>query len=116
MDHPSLLIVRNSTQDLQDLKNLLLPKKYDLTEVPEKADIDLFFQREDPNLVLICCSRKQATDGLGIVDHIRRQNKRVPIILLTKHSSESRAIAALRAGVTDYFKIPYSEPDLLAIF
>jgi len=116
MNHPSLLIIRNSKQNLPDIKKLLLPKKYGLTEVPENADIELFFQREDPDLVLICCYRKQVGDSLEVVDHIRRQNQRIPIILLTKHSSESRAIAALRAGVTDYFKIPYSGAELLACF
>jgi len=116
MNHPNLLIVRNSKQNLQDLKKLLSPKKYALTEVPENADIELFVQRENPDLVLICCYRKQAGGDLKVVDHIRRQNQRIPIILLTKHSSESRAIAALRAGATDYFKIPYSGAELLACF
>jgi DNA-binding NtrC family response regulator len=116
MNHPSLLIIRNSKQNLPDIKKLLLPKKYGLTEVPENADIELFFQREHPDLVLICCYRKQVGGSLEVVDHIRRQNRRIPIILLTKHSSESRAIAALRAGVTDYFKIPYSGAELLACF
>ncbi len=54
MNHPSLLIIRNSKQNLPDIKKLLLPKKYGLTEVPENADIELFFQREHPDLVLIC--------------------------------------------------------------
>ena len=116
MNIPSLLIIRNDAQNLQDLKKLLLPKKYAFTEVPQHADIELFFQRENPDLVLICCSRKQATDGLKVVDNIRRKNNRVPIILITKYSSEGRAIAALRAGVTDYFKLPYSEEELLASF
>jgi hypothetical protein len=48
MNHPSLLIIRNDAQNLQDLKKLLLPKKYGLTEVPENADMELFFQRENP--------------------------------------------------------------------
>ncbi len=116
MNLPSLLIIRNDEQNLQDLKKLLLPKKYGFTEVPENADIEVFFQRENPDLVLICCSRKQATDGLKVVNNIRRKNNRVPIILITKYSSERRAIAALRAGVTDYFKLPYSEEELLASF
>ncbi len=116
MKQPSLLIVRNSSQNLQDLKKLLRPKKYDLTEVPQNADMALFFRQENPDLVVVCCHRQQATGSLKIVDNIRRHNQRIPIILLTKHSSESLAIAALRAGVTDYFKIPYSGIELLACF
>jgi DNA-binding NtrC family response regulator len=84
--------------------------------VPQHAEIEPFFQREKPDLILICCSLKQTTDGLKVVDNIRRKNNCDPIILLTKYSSEGRVIAALRAGVTDYFKLPYSEEELLASF
>jgi len=116
MNRPNLLIIRNSEENLQDLKTLLRPEKYGLTEVPQNTDMELFFRQENPDLVLVCCHRKQANGSLKIVDNIRRHNQQIPIILLTKHSSESRAIAALRAGVTDYFKIPYSEAELLACF
>jgi DNA-binding NtrC family response regulator len=43
---------------------------------------------------------------------VREKNPTAPIILLNRHSSEERAIAALRAGVTDYFKTPYSDADV----
>ncbi|MCP4622996.1 MAG: response regulator [bacterium] len=92
------------------------PEKYGLKEVPQNTDIELFFKRANPDLVLIYCHRRHTTDGLKVVDRIRRQSRQVPIILLTKHSSERRAIAALRAGVTDYFKIPYSGTELRACF
>ena len=116
MNPPSLLIIRNSKQNLQDLKTLLPPKKYDLKEVPLNVDIEQFFHKVSPDLVLIYCYCRRPTDDLKVVDQIRRQSRQVPIILLTKHSSERRAIAALRAGVTDYFKIPYTGAELQACF
>jgi DNA-binding NtrC family response regulator len=47
------------------------------------------------------------------IKYIREQDKKVPIILITKYSSEDRVIAALRAGVNDYFKQPFSFGELL---
>ena len=93
MNRPNLLIIGNRRENQQDLRNLLRPEQFGLAEAQENANLELFFQRETPDLVLICCHGKSASDGLKAVDNIRRQNRQIPIILLTKHSSERRAIA-----------------------
>jgi DNA-binding NtrC family response regulator len=113
MNHPHLLIIRDDEQNLQDLKKLLLPKKYGLTEVPLHADLEPFFQREKPDLVIVCSSDVSNAGELQSTAEIRRQDRNVPIILVTQFSSEARAIAAFRAGINDYFKIPYSGKSLL---
>jgi DNA-binding NtrC family response regulator len=53
-------------------------------------------------------------DELKTVEQIRRQDREVPLLLITRNSSEARVIAALRAGVTDYFKWPVSYEELIA--
>jgi DNA-binding NtrC family response regulator len=116
MNHPSLLILRNDDNVLQGLKTLLRPQKFEFIEARPSFDPGRFFQRRSPDLVLIWSSRKNTSDGLKAVERIRRKNRCVPIILITRYSSESRAIAALRAGVNDYFKIPVSRKALLASF
>jgi DNA-binding NtrC family response regulator len=45
---------------------------------------------------------------------IRRLNRWVPIVLIPSNSSEELAIAALRAGVTDYFRQPVVVDELVA--
>ena len=116
MNRPNLLILRNDENSLQDLKKLLQPKQFDFIEAQASPDLARLFHQENPDLVLICSSRKNRSDGLREVERIRRKNRYVPIIFLTRYSSESKVIAALRAGVTDYFKIPYSQKALLASF
>jgi DNA-binding NtrC family response regulator len=116
MNHPNLLIINHDEPYLQNLKKVLRPKQYRLSELSTTADIEKFFQHEIPDLVLICSSSKHTTDGLKIVADIRRKSRHIPIILLTRFSSEGRAIAALRAGVTDYFKIPCPDETLLDSF
>ena len=48
-----------------------------------------------------------------MVKRIRHWNETFPIILLATQSSEELVIAALRAGVNDYFKYPFSTEELL---
>ena len=51
-------------------------------------------------------------EPLAVVQNIRRVDSRVPVILLTEQSSEGRVVAALRAGVVDYFKPPFSFAEI----
>ena len=44
---------------------------------------------------------------------LRRQRPDTPVLLIVQESSESKAIAALRAGITDYFTQPVSFKELL---
>jgi DNA-binding NtrC family response regulator len=66
---------------------------------------------EPPALIVLGADGKRTNDGMAIVRKVRSANDALPIILISRYSSEARAIAALRSGVTDYFKypIPYAQ-------
>ncbi len=49
---------------------------------------------------------------MPLVRKIKYYHPQWPIILITRKSSEERAIAALKAGVTDYYKFPLSYDHL----
>jgi DNA-binding NtrC family response regulator len=53
-------------------------------------------------------------DDLEIVRMLRSVDRHVPMILVTTSSSEGKAIAALRAKVTDYFSCPFCPEELRA--
>ena len=53
------------------------------------------------------------SDGLEVVRLLRQGNRELPILLLAPNGSEELAIAALRAGITDYLKQPFSCEELL---
>lgn len=65
--------------------------------------------------LLILFSQGDTTnEGLEMVMRLRALPSSLPIILLTHLSSEARAIAALRAGVDEYFKTPVPLQQLCA--
>ncbi len=93
---------------LQNLKDKLFRCGFNIVEQRESTHVLGAFHSAKPDLVIICSSDRISEDGLKKAKELRLKEKSLPIILITKFSSEDRAIAALRAGITDYFKLPLS--------
>jgi DNA-binding NtrC family response regulator len=64
------------------------------------------------SLVIVGSLGQSIHDGLDTVGQFRQKNSTVPIILLSQSSCEDRVIASLRAGVTDYFRVPIQYEEL----
>lgn len=115
MKNHTILIAEGDKGLGQDLKAQLVGHGFDVIEVPKKTSALKFFKSSKPDLVVIDSSGN-GTGGrlIKVAERIRQQDKTVPIILTTRNSSEDRVIAALRAGVNDYLKWPFSYKELVA--
>lgn len=114
MNIPTILIAEGDDILRQDLKRLLLPHGFEIIEASGRASLKEYFQSSKPDLIIIGANQKRVDDGLKKAKQVRRFNSNVPVILITKYSSEKRAIAALRAGINDYLKWPLTDKDMLA--
>jgi DNA-binding NtrC family response regulator len=110
----AILIVETEASVRQRLKRLLLPYGYAMVEAREPTDAVAIFQRQAPDLILVNVSLQGDHDGLALAQYIRKQHHTIPLILLTANGSEELAIAALRAGVNDYVKLPVAPEELLS--
>ncbi|MGD9013030.1 MAG: response regulator, partial [Desulfobacterales bacterium] len=108
MRKPIILIFGIDDILRQNLKRRLTNQGFVVNEAPEHGSVSGLCNSMDPDLVIVCSTGKSLGDKLGIIKNIRRFNKVIPIVLITWFSSELRAIAALRAGADDYFKLPLS--------
>ena len=113
MNHPTILIAEGDKGLRQHLKSRLLPKAFDLIECDEVEDILRSLQDNKVDVVISCSASRHADDVLRTTKEIRRCSPTVAIILITRYSSEETAIAALRAGVNDYLKTPFSDKEIL---
>jgi DNA-binding NtrC family response regulator len=96
-----------------NLNKRLAQKGFAVNEAPEKCNVIALYNSLQPDLVIVCSYRKAPGDKLNVIKQLRKLDKRIPIILINRFSSESRAIAALRAGANDYFKAPFSSERII---
>lgn len=70
-------------------------------------------EQEMPDIVLTDI-RLPGTNGLTLTQRIRQRWPECPVIVMTGHSDEDSAIAALKSGACDYLKKPIHLTDLKA--
>ncbi|MGD8992522.1 MAG: sigma-54 dependent transcriptional regulator [Desulfobacterales bacterium] len=97
----------------QNLNKRLTKYGLIVNEAPTRCNVNDLYNSMRPDLVIVCSTGKAPGDKLGIIRKIRQIDKLIPMILITWFSSESRAIAALRAGANDYFKLPLSSEKVV---
>ena len=114
MDNPSILIVECDDISCQNLKTELHSQGYKSVAAINKTRLSRFFKDKKPDLIIFTVNNQKPNDGLTEIRQIRGLGKHIPVILIAKHSSEELAIAALKAGVNDYFKWPFSDSELVS--
>ncbi|MGI9102224.1 MAG: sigma 54-interacting transcriptional regulator [Terriglobales bacterium] len=66
-----------------------------------------------PSVVILAGNGAEASRFISIAREVRGLASQLPIILIVEDSSEEIAIAALRAGITHYFRIPVEIQEFL---
>lgn len=64
-----------------------------------------------PDLVVIDVSHTRAQRGLELGKELRQYDQTIPLLLITQDSSEDLALAALRTGINDYVKEPFTHEE-----
>ncbi|NOT53728.1 MAG: sigma-54-dependent Fis family transcriptional regulator [Deltaproteobacteria bacterium] len=115
MTKPMVLLVERDEELQQHLQTLLLSQGFEISSVSDVTGVlHVLRQRRGLDLLIINAWLETSEEGLELAQLIRRADRHIPTILLVTHSSEDLAIAALRAGVNDYLKSPFTSEALLA--
>lgn len=114
MERPEILIAERDDALRQNLKDLFVRRGFGIIESSDKTGILRIFPSSNIDLIIIGSHENGSWGGLETARQIRGLDRKVPIILIAAETSEELAIAALRAGVNDYFKQPFSMEELIA--
>ncbi|MBI3780313.1 MAG: sigma-54-dependent Fis family transcriptional regulator, partial [candidate division NC10 bacterium] len=113
MEKPRILIVEDDLHMMGLLKTALEQKG--LVPLPA-SDCERALRihaRTPADLAILDYKLPRETSGLELAGLLKRQDTRMPVIVITAYSTEDLAIEALRAGIDEYFPKPFMIDELL---
>jgi DNA-binding NtrC family response regulator len=113
MDRPKIL-VKAGEVFFNQLRKVIPHADLEILMIKSEKNFTSMIAAKSPDLFITCSIKEDVQKSLQLVQKIRQYNKSLPILFITEQSSEQIAIAALRAGVSDYYKIPFSNDSLRA--
>ena len=107
METSEILILGKDGFEGQVLKNRLVDDGFKTIETLNQREAFQIVKNKMPAVVIVTSLSNDVNDGLQSVRQIRRLNRTIPIIMISRHSPEDRVISAFRAGVNGFFNLPF---------
>jgi len=108
-----ILIVEDEAPLAEGLSDLLRGEGFDTSVAADGRRALELFHRERPALVLLDVMLPEKS-GYEVCREIRREDARVPVLMLTAKGEEVDKIAGLELGADDYIVKPFGVGELLA--
>jgi DNA-binding NtrC family response regulator len=114
MTQAAIVVVEERTVVRQRVRERLVQHGYTVVAVPEAARLAYVLRMHQPTLVIIGALHDDVWESVKMAEQLRMQHPQLPLMLLMSQSTEALAIAALKAGVTDYFAPPLALDALVS--
>lgn len=109
----NILIIEDDRTILEGLEDTFKFHGFEVSTALNGMDGLNLFEKKEPDLIILDIMLPEH-DGFEICKKIRKQNKRIPIIILTAKSQESDKLLGFELGADDYVTKPFSIKELLA--
>ena len=106
MNRSLIVIVEGEAALPRGVKQCLHDSGHEVNTTIDVLEVLRHAECEPRGILILTLPADGTCSGLDIAHAIRRKTRTLPVILIPGESSEEIAIAALRAGVTDYLKPP----------
>ena len=100
-----VLLIEDEATLARNVKRYLERHDYEVHLSGEGADGLEQFERFKPDVVLLDLNLPDAS-GLDVLARLRRQDARVPVVLITAYGSVQAAVDAMKAGASDFLTKP----------
>ena len=111
--NPHILLAEDDPHIREGLVATLESEGYRVTATRDGAEALRHFAKTKFDLVLLDVMMPEVS-GFDVCRAVRRQNRAVPVILLTAKSEEVDKVVGLELGADDYITKPFGVRELLA--
>ncbi len=102
-----ILVVDDKLPICHLISELIEDIGYDTRIATNSKDCLNAFRREMPSMVFLdIWLHDPAMDGLQILDHLRRTNPEVPVVIMSGHGTIEIAVQAMQRGAVDFIEKP----------
>ncbi len=116
MDLPRLaVLVIDDEPALREVLSLRLADwGHDVRTVGDAAEAEREIDRQRPDLVL-CDLVLPGSSGMELLKRIKRQDERLPVVMITAHGNVDGAVEAMKSGAADFLTKPLDYVTLFAL-
>jgi len=108
-----LLLIEDDEETAEEIMGELTHRGYVLTHAPTGTD-GLDLARTGEHDVLIVDRLLPGLDGLSVIETLRREQIRTPVLVLSALGALDERVKGLRAGGDDYLSKPFALVELVA--
>jgi excisionase family DNA binding protein len=110
---PKVLVVDDEASIRDLLAKTLALAEYEVDTAPDGREA-LDALRARPYDLLVTDLKMPVLDGMGLIREARRLAPRLPIVVITAHSTEATAIESVNLGVNGYLTKPFRIAKILS--
>jgi DNA-binding NtrC family response regulator len=112
MSNEKILVVDDEPAIIQLCTRLLTREGYAVKAVSNGMDA-LRILNEEPVDLLMTDIRMQGMNGFELIDAVKKHNRRIPIIVITGHSTMNTVTESLKLGIQGFVIKPFKISELL---
>ncbi len=112
MDKKKILVVEDEAHLAEGLKLNLSLKGYDVKVAADGVSALLKWKEWQPELMVLDIMLPEL-DGLSVLRHIRREDERLPVLILSARGDSDDKIKGFSCGVDDYLAKPFNLEEFL---
>lgn len=116
MDSPRLgVLVIDDEPALREVLSLRIADRgHDVRAVGDAAEAERQIDRHRPDVVL-CDLVLPGSSGMELMRRIKRNDERLPVVMITAHGNVDGAVEAMKSGATDFLTKPLDYVSLHAL-
>jgi DNA-binding NtrC family response regulator len=113
-DQSTAIVVDPDPRRRQHIVSALSAEGCDAIEIASLDAVLGAAEQRQPQLAVLAFSAASASEVLALAARLRQRHAQLPIVVVVRGSTEAVAIAALRAGATDYLIDPFAADAVAA--